>query len=211
MTKAKRKGGKGFGQPSKPDGLGKTFDFEGLAKGNLILMTNIIADDDAVVGDIFTLLNYSDLVGGLASFKTVINLASDSSIIYMARRRQLENGAGLLTLTPKKYRLLWGLTDESDSEIIFNWWTLPELKVVQERSYIFGGSRILAHVSKCLINLPNNRFPIICHAVPFTSVSQEMNYAHLIFTVSFDPEKALGYRQVHLLEQETESLTNPSL
>jgi hypothetical protein len=211
MTKAKRKGGKGFGQTSKPDGLGRTFDFDGLAKGNLILMTGIIVDNSAGVGDIFTLLNHSDLVGGLASFKTVINLASDSSIIYMARRRQLENGAGLLTLTPRKYRLLWGLDDESDGEIIFNWWTLPELEIVQERSYIFGGSRILAHVSKCLINLPSNRFPVICHAVPFTSSSQETNCAHLIFTVPFDPEKALGYRQVHLLEKETESLTDSSL
>lgn len=45
--------------------------------------------------------------------------------------------------SPRGYRQRWGLADESDGEIIFNWWTLAELKITQERRYIFGALEFL--------------------------------------------------------------------
>lgn len=208
MAKAKRQGGKGFGKPPKPPSLDKSIDIEGVANGKLILVANVIKDDSAGVGDIFTLLTYDDLVGGLTDLKAVVDIASNPSTIYLARRRQLENGEGLLTLTPRGYRQRWGLADESDGEIIFNWWTLAELKITQERSYIFGGTRILARLSEPLVHYSNNRFPVICHAVPFITEDQETGFAHLMFTVSCNPEQAVEQRKVHFLEQETKLLTD---
>lgn len=208
MAKAKRQGGKGFGKRPHPPGVDKSIDVEGMANGQLILITNAIKDDGAGVGDIFTLLTHDDLVGRFTNLKTVVDIASHPSTIYLARRRQLEHGDGLLTLTPREYRQRWGLADASDGEMIFNWWTLSELKIAQERSYIFGGTRILARLSEPLVRYSKKRFPVICHAVPFITEDQETSLAHLMFTVSCNPKQAVEQREVHFLEQETKPLTD---
>lgn len=203
MASSKRSGGKGFGKPPLPPGVDRSFDFEGLINGNLILVANAIVDEVKGVGDFYTLLGYNDLTGNLSSFKPVIDLAFNPAHIYLASRRQLEEGRGMLTLTPKGYREQWGLADESDGEIVFNWWTLPELKVAQPRSYIFGGTRIISKVAEPLIIHAKNRFPVICHAVPAMNGDSEQSYAHLVFTVSLDPEQSAQHRKVYLLERET--------
>lgn len=203
MAKAKRSGGKGFGKPPLPPGVDSSFDFEGLINGNRILVANAIVDEVKGVGDFYTLLGYNDLTGNFSSFKPVIDIAFNPANIYLAKRRQLEEGRGMLTLTPKEYRQQWGLADESDGEIVFNWWTLPELKVAQQRSYIFGGTRIIAKLAEPLIIHSKNRFPVICHAVPFTNGDSQQSYAHLMFTVSLDPERSTEHRQVYLKERET--------
>ena len=203
MASSKRSGGKGFGKPPLPPGVDSSFDFEGLIDGNRILVANAIIDEIKGVGDFYTLLGYKDLTGNFSSFKPVIEIAFNPANIYLAKRRQLEEGRGMLTLTPKGYRQQWGLADESDGEIVFNWWTLPELKVAQQRSYIFGGTRIIAKLAEPLIIHSKNRFPVICHAVPFSDGDSQQSYAHLMFTVSLDPERSTEHRQVNLLERET--------
>ena len=203
MASSKRSGGKGFGKPPLPPGVDSSFDFEGLINGNRILVANAIVDEIKGVGDFYTLLGYNDLTGNFSSFKPVIDIAFNPANIYLAKRRQLEEGRGMLTLTPKGYRQQWGLADESDGEIVFNWWTLPELKVAQQRSYIFGGTRIIAKLAEPLIIHSKNRFPVICHAVPFSDGDSQQSYAHLMFTVSLDPERSTEHRQVNLLERET--------
>ncbi|AFY72709.1 hypothetical protein Syn7502_00554 [Synechococcus sp. PCC 7502] len=206
MGKEKRKAGKGFGKVLIPPNLDKSFDFEELAKGSSILVACVIGQDGVAIADFSICLTYDELISKFEYLKAVTDIVFHPSQIYLARRRQLEHGKGLLTLTPKSYRQACGLADESDGEIIFNWWTLPELKKSQPRSYIFGGSRIISELSKPLINYSDDRFPVICHAVPFKADDQEISYAHLLFTVSFDPSQVVKQREICLLERETQTL-----
>ncbi len=142
-----------------------------------------------------------------SDFRSAIATAFDSSLIKLAKRRRNEEGKGLLTLTPKRYRQECGLSDNSDGEIVFNWWTLPELKVAQERSYIFGGTRILARLTEPLIMYSQERFPVIYHAVPYTSGNDQVNYVHLMFTVPFSSSEAAEILSINIIERETTPLT----
>ncbi|BAY80234.1 hypothetical protein NIES25_67220 (plasmid) [Nostoc linckia NIES-25] len=207
MGKVKRSGGKGFGKPPKPPDLDSSFDFEELVNGNQILVANVITNEIKGIGDAFTFIKYNDLTNESSDFRSVIATAFDSSLIKLAKRRRIEEGKGLLTLTPKRYRQEWGLSDNSDGEIVFNWWTLPELKVAQERSYIFGGTRILARLTEPLIMHSQDRFPVICHAVPRTSGSDKVNYMHLMFTVPLSSSEAAKIRSINIIERETTPLT----
>ncbi|MHC5596161.1 MAG: hypothetical protein ACYTXC_09430 [Nostoc sp.] len=207
MAKLKRSGGEGFGKPSKPPGIDGSFDFEELVNGKQILVANVITDATKGIGDMYTLLTYNDLNDEFSNFRVVIGTAFESSLVNLARRRRLEEGKGLLTLTPKSYRQKWQLADRSDGEIVFNWWTLPELKVAQERRYIFGGTRIIARLAEPLIVHTKDRFPVICHAAPFTEADGETNYAHLVFTVPLDSDESTQHYNLYILERETTPLT----
>ena len=180
MAKAKRRGGKGFGKTPQVAGIDQSFDFEGLANGNFVLMANVIADESRGVGDIFRLLSYREIAETLPGFKAFIDMASSPDFIDLAKRRQREEGKGLLTLTPRSYRQQCGLADPTDGPLIFNWWTVPELKIAQGRSYVFGGSRVIARLSEYLIRNSKGRFPVICHAVPFITDRHEKNHSHLL-------------------------------
>lgn len=208
MAKVKRTGGEGFGKPPKLPRIDGSFEFEELVNGKQILVANVITDAAKGIGDMFTLLTYDDLNGKFSNFKVPIGTAFESSLVNLARRRRLEEGKGLLTLTPKSYRQKWQISDRSDGEIVFNWWTLHELKVAQERSYIFGGTRIIARLAEPLILHTKDRFPVICHAVPFTEADGETNYAHLMFTVPLDSNESTQHYNLYILERETTPLTN---
>jgi hypothetical protein len=207
MAKAKRNGGKGFGKSPKLPGLDKSFDFDGLANGDLVLGANVIAHESKGVGDIFRLLSYGEIAETLPGFKAFIDMASSPALIHLAQRRQLEEGRGLLTLTPRSFRQQWGLADPTDGPLIFNWWTIAELNIAEGRSYVFGGSRIIAGLAKHLTGHSKDRFPVICHAAPFTTDGHEKNHSHLLFTVSFDPKQAVKQQEVYLLERENQPLT----
>jgi hypothetical protein len=207
MAKVNRSGGKGFGKPPKLPYLNSSLDFEELVNGNQILLVNIITDDNKGIGDAFTFIKYNDLAKESSDFRSAIATAFDSSLIRLAKRRRNEEGKGILTLTPKHYRQEWGLSDSSDGEIVFNWWSLPELKVAQERSYIFGGTRILARLTEPLIMYSQERFPIIYHTVPYTSGNDQVNYVHLMFTVSLNSSKAQEILSINIIERETTPLT----
>ncbi|MEH1998121.1 MAG: hypothetical protein V7L00_04985 [Nostoc sp.] len=207
MAKEKRSGGKGFGKPPKPSDIDDSFEFEELVNGKQILVANAITDPVKGIGDMFRLLTYNDLNDEFSNFRVAIGAAFESSLVNLARRRRLEEGKGLLTLTPKSYRQKWKLADKSDGDMVFNWWTLSELKVAQERSYIFGGTGIIARLAEPLIRHTKDRFPVICHAVPFTEAEEETNYAHLVFTVPLDAEESTEHRKIYILERETTPLT----
>jgi len=207
MAKGKRRGGKGFGKPLKSPHLDSSLNFEELVNGDQILVANVITNEIKGLGDAFTFIKYNELTDELSDFRSAIATAFDSSLIRLAKRRRIEEGKGLLTLTPKRYRQEWGLSDSSDGEIVFNWWTLAELKVAQERSYIFGGTRILARLTESLIMHSQERFPVIYHAVPCTSGNDQVNYMHLMFTVPLSSNEAAEFLSINILERETTPLT----
>ncbi|MEH2461255.1 hypothetical protein [Nostoc sp.] len=171
------------------------------------MVANVITDAAEGIGDMYRLLTYNDLNDEFSNFRVAIGAAFESSLVNLAKRKRLEEGKGLLTLTPKSYRQQWKLADRSDGDIVFNWWTLSELKVAQERSYIFGGTRIIAKLAEPLIMHSKDRFPVICHAVPFTEADQEINYAHLVFTVPLDTDESIEHYNLYILQRETTPLT----
>jgi len=104
MAKGKRNGGKEFGKPPKSPYLDNSLDFEELVNGNLILVANVITNEIEGIGDAFTFIKYNELTDELSDFRSAIATAFDSSLIKLAKRRRIEEGKGLLTLTPKRYR-----------------------------------------------------------------------------------------------------------
>lgn len=81
------------------------------------------------------------------------------------------------------------------------------MKVAQERSYIFGVTRILARLTEPLIMYSQERFPVIYHAVPCTSGNDQVNYVHLMFTVSLSSSEAAEILSINIIERETTPLT----
>ncbi len=214
MTKKKRSGGKGFGKPTKIPGLNKGFDFDSLLAGRKALVAGPVIDEVKGIGDFFSLFTYEELSRKFPSFYHVIEAIITSEIIYLARRRQLEEGYGVLTFTPRSYRQQWGKVYDSDGDLIFNWWTLDEINLAQERSEIFGGTRVLAKLVKPLISYSTDRFLVILFAVPFSQDDEtfdealDLKHAHLMFTVSLDPEATKKGQDIYLIERETVSLTD---
>lgn len=214
MTKKKRSGGKGFGRPTKIPGLNKGFDFDSLLAGRQVLVAGSVIDEVKGIGDFFSLFAYEELSREFPNFYHAIEAIITSELIYLARRRQLEEGYGVLTITPRSYRQQWREVYDSDGDLIFNWWTLDEINLAQERSEIFGGTRILAKLVKPLISYSRDRFPVILFAVSFSQDDEildealELEHAHLMFTVSLDPEAAKKGRNIYLIERETVALTD---
>lgn len=214
MVKKKRSGGKGFGEPKKTTGLDKGFDFDGLLAGKQVLIAGAVMDEIKGIGDFFSLFAYEELSKRFPSFHYAANTVLTPEIVYLAKRRQLEEGNGLLTLTPKSYRQQWREVYDSDSDLIFNWWTLDEINFAQERSEVFGGTRILARLVKPLISYSTDRFPVILYAIPFSQNDEtldnalELEHAHLTLTASLDPETTKKRQNIYLIERETVALTD---
>lgn len=134
MAKKKRSGGKGFGKLKKITGWGKGFDFDGLLAGEQVLIAGAVMDEVKRIGDFFSLFAYEELSKRLHGENQEINTVLTPELVYLAKRRQLEEGHGLLTLTPRSYRQQWREVYDSDGDLIFNWWTLDEINLAQERS-----------------------------------------------------------------------------
>jgi hypothetical protein len=83
----------------------------------------------------------------------------------------------------------------------------PCNRSVTKRSYIFGGTRILARLTESLIMHSQERFPVIYHAVPCTSGNDQVNYMHLMFTVPLSSNEAAEFLSVNIIERETTPLT----
>ena len=203
---AKRVNGskKGFGKPYKPHQLDDLFDFEGLVNGTKILVAHPVEDEVKGLGDMFVLLTSDDL-NDQSAIISIMKTAFSTACVNLAKQR-FQNGRGLLTLTPRSYRRQWGLADESDGEIVFNWWNKSELKVAQERSYIFGGTRIIAEVAIPLVTKCIDRFPVIIHVVPFQDTDGNLMHPHLVFTVPFSLEQSKEVVNVIMCERETKPL-----
>ena len=98
--------------------------------------------------------------------------------------------------------------------LIFNWWTLPEIRLSKGRSEVFGRTRILKTLTEPLISHSKERFPLILYAIPFSESdvvwdeSIELDHAHLLLTVSLDPEQVVGEGKFYLIERETIPLNN---
>lgn len=214
MARKKRSGSKGFGQPRKPAGLSQEFDFDGLLNGDQVLITGPIIDVNKGVDDFYKLVTFKALARKLPSFQQAINDVLTPEIIYLARRRKYEYGEGLLTITPKQYRQIWREVYDTDGPLIFNWWTLSEIHLSKGRSELFGGTRILKTLAEYLISHSKERFPLILYAIPFSESdvvwdeSIELDHAHLLLTVSLDPEQVVGEGKIYLIERATIPLNN---
>jgi hypothetical protein len=169
-----------------------------------------IEDELAGLGDIFSILTYDDL-NDQPDIISIMEIAFSAELIKLAIKKKSKEGKGLLTLTPKQYRMLWGVADSSDREVVFNWWNQSELKFAQERSYIFGGTRIISKVAIPLVNECKNRFPVIIHVVPFKDNDGNLMHPHLVFTVPLSLEQAKEKLQIFLDERDTPPLTEQNL
>ncbi|MBD2292300.1 hypothetical protein H6G06_02075 [Anabaena sphaerica FACHB-251] len=211
MTKQMIGSGKGFSKRyNKKYKFDDSFDFEGLVNGTKILLAHPIEDEVAGLGDIFSILTYDDL-NDQPDIRLIMETAFSAELIKLARKKKSKEGKGLLTLTPKQYRMLWGIADPSDGKLVFNWWNQSELKVAQERSLVFGGTRILGKVAIPLVNECRNRFPVIIHVVPFKNTDGNLIHPHLIFTVPFSIDEAKGDLQIFVEEREIPPLTEQEL
>ncbi len=170
MGKKKRLSSKGFDQSRKPTGVGQGFDFDGLLNGDQVLITGPIIDVTRGIGDFYKLVIFKKIARKLPSFQQAINRVLTPEIIYLARRRKYENGEGLLTITPKEYRQIWGEVYDTDGPLIFNWWTLPEIRLSKGRSEVFGGTRILKTLAEPLISRAKERFTLILYAINLQKV-----------------------------------------
>ena len=118
------------------------------------------------------------------NLKFAYEMATQRNIINLGIRRQHEQGKGLLNFMDKKYRRLVGLYDATDADdIIFNWYTIPELEKAQRDSALFVNTNSLKPIALELAKNcdPAHEFPCLFSGVPIQEETKMRG--HLLFMV----------------------------
>lgn len=152
--------------------------------GEIVLFCGRMQDESGHGADIL-IENKIDSIGDeQTNLKFAYEMATQRNIINLGIRRQHEQGKGLLNFMDKKYRRLVGLYDATDADdIIFNWYTIPEIENAQRDSALFVNTNSLKPIA---LELAKNcdaahEFPCLFSGVPIKEETKMRG--HLLFMV----------------------------
>jgi hypothetical protein len=152
--------------------------------GEIILCCGRMQDESGYGGDILIEKKISEIGDEQTNLKFAYEMVTQRNIINLGIRRQHEQGKGLLNFMDKKYRRLVGLYDATDADdIIFNWYTIPELENAQRDSALFVNTNSLKPIALILAKNCDaaHEFPCLFSGVPLNE--EATMRGHLLFMV----------------------------
>jgi len=166
-------------------GKSNTVDFDtmfsNLLRGETLLLCSRIEDESEHGGDTFFEVKISEIAEDdkQSNIKLAYEIATQANIIKLGIRRQHEQGRGLLNFMDEKYRKLTGLYTPSDgSGIVFNWYTIAEIKNFQRGSAL--SAILLALAIGCNTTY---QFPCLFSGVPLDE--NATSRCHLLFVANY--------------------------
>lgn len=184
--KSKKQAARGLGKSKtafNPKQL-KGIKFEDVQSGNDVLVSQRLLDGSGSGVDIFSTIAVNDLKD---CFETAYALSCADK--HLGLRRQLEQGRGLLLMMDAGFRQAHGIYDSLGAPIVFNWYTIDEIKQIPRDSLVFGNSKFLKPLSlwlaeRCLLK---SEFPCLWRGVPMNT-SSELGRFNLLMVIKEDSQ-----------------------
>lgn len=152
--------------------------------GEIILCCARMQDESGHGGDILIQTEISSLGDEQSNFKLAYEMVTQKNIVNLGIRRQYEQGKGLLNLMDAEYRRLIGLYDATYADdLIFNWYTIPELEKLPRDSALFVNTNLLKPIALTLAKNcdAEHEFPCLFSGVPLNE--KTTTRVHLLFMV----------------------------
>jgi hypothetical protein len=167
---------------SNKDTSKKTLPTQYIAEALLSGEKMLICTQTLSNGGRMSLLDISEL-SEIENFQLAYNFAIQSNVVELGIRRQRVEGRGLLNMMYTQYRREIGLYDmRSTDDIVFNWFTMSELRQAPTNSPLFAN---INNFKPLTVLLSQNcdmehEFPCLFSGVPNKSGSSTR---HLLFLI----------------------------